>query len=429
MSTLTLDKLRAILPSTDEVQPIFRAIVATSTLGDRDAWASSRILGTAGSRHPEIGVALSELQGITRAEVEHVESVHGLLHTVLEAMAQGDEVGAAQALLDAAALEEARDRQERAGAYASSALHVLVEHPTSRVKMKAQRRRARASRSLGHFDDAFADYAAAFAAAEAIEDPQAAAEAAVGAGNVLEDQAQWNDAQVWYRAALATMDRLDYEGPERWHALLNLHVALRWQGKLDEAATLLDEATAAAERVADPSATAFIENARGQWHMARGEFEAAIDHLTVAIAASQHPKARVIIRVNLSEALLAAGRSLEATEEARRAEQDAITARLGRQLPEVYRVLGRLAAHDGVSDAFVLFEHAIALIEEERAPRIELARTLQMYAESERLLGRTESAGDLETAASQLYNALGIRKRARWADAPAELEKAEDHDQ
>lgn len=427
MSALTLDQLRAILPSTDEVQPIFRALLASSSPGDGDAWASSALLGTAGSRRADLSVTLTELAEVTKAEVAHIEAVHALLHAVLDAVNAGEQERAAEALLDVAGLEEGRDRQERARAYASAAYQVLAEKPTSRVKMKAQRRRARAARSLGHYDEAFADYAAAYAAAEATDDPQAAAEAAVGAGNVLEDQAQWNDAQVWYRAALASMDRLDYHGPERWHALLNLNVALRWQGKLEEAAPLLAQATAAAARVNDASAAAFIENARGQWYMARGDFEAAVDHLTLALAGSAHAKARVIIRVNLAEALLAAGRSLEASEEARRAERDAITARLGRQLPEVYRMLGRLAAHDGVSDAFVLFERSLALIEEERAPKIELARTLQMYAESERLLGRTDSAVELEASATQLYDALGIPPRARWADTPAELEKA-DHD-
>jgi tetratricopeptide (TPR) repeat protein len=185
-----------------------------------------------------------------------------------------------------------------------------------------------------------------------------------------------------------------------------------------------------AVEIGDESARPFIENARGQWHMAKDEFEDAEVHLRLALAAASAPRAIVTVRLNLAEAILAQGRRLDAAEEARRAEREAITGRVIDRLSETYRLLGRIAALEGNPDAFVLFERSLEIVEEARLPIVERARTLQAYAEAERLSGDSEKAATLAAEAEGTYRELGIRHpRGPWADRHGpDGERASDHD-
>jgi hypothetical protein len=121
--------------------------------------------------------------------------------------------------------------------------------------------------------------------------------------------------------------------------------------------------------------------------------------------------------LNLAEALLAQGRILDAAEQARIAEQEAILGGLAPKLPEVYRLLGRIASADREPDAFVLFERALELVRERSFPPIEEAMTLQAYAEHEARSGRDDVAQDLRREAEARFEALGIsHMRHPWAD-------------
>jgi hypothetical protein len=156
--------------------------------------------------------------------------------------------------------------------------------------------------------------------------------------------------------------------------------------------------------------------------MALGDFSAAEAHLRRALDAATHTRARVTIRLNLAETLLARDRTLDAAEQGRTAEQEAIRAGLVSKLPEVYRILGRIASADHEPDAFVLFERALELIRERGLPSVEEAMTLQAYAEHEARNGVHEVARSLRQEAVERFEALGIsHMRQAWADvfAPA----------
>lgn len=416
MSAFTLDQLRRLLPPLEELGPVFHLLLESSLPPESDPWAASTGLGTAGARIARLDEVQRRLSETTRSAVAHVEAVHGGVGDVIAAYAEGDVLSGAAALLRLAALEEGRGRLARALGYADSAVRASAGSATP-VHLRALRRRARAARGLGSLEAALSDYSEAWRGALDLDDAQGAAEAAVGAGNVLEDQARWEDAERWYHTALEGMDRAGYDGPERWHALLNLSVVLRTRGELEEARARLSEAAAVPSVREDEGATVFFENAEGQWLMAAGRHEEAIDHLTLALAAVTDARARIVVRLNLTEALHAAGRTLEAAEEARRAELDAISAGREQELPGVYRALGRLAADDGSPDAFVLFERSLKLIEELRLPRIERARTLQLYADAEDTVGRHDEAERIREEADREYASLGLRPRTRWAEA------------
>jgi tetratricopeptide (TPR) repeat protein len=194
-------------------------------------------------------------------------------------------------------------------------------------------------------------------------------------------------------------------------------VVSRSLGDIEESVDWLRQAEAVAEGLGDASASAILHNAWGQLHAARGEFGEAILRFRAALAAPAGPWARVNFRLNLGEALLAEGRALEAAEEAREAERDALGAGVASKLPEVYRLLGRVSAAGGNADAFVLFEQALEIVRGRGLPPMEEARTLQAYAEALRD-GDPERAHEMRERAVTLYRELGIPgMRDTWADA------------
>jgi tetratricopeptide (TPR) repeat protein len=207
------------------------------------------------------------------------------------------------------------------------------------------------------------------------------------------------------------------EGPETWHAQLNIHIVLRSAGSLDESLVWLQTASDSAEKLGDETAAQFLENAWGQLRMASGAFSEAESHLRAGLSAAMDARARVTIRLNLAEALLAQDRTLEATEEAREAEREAIASGIVPKLPEVYRVLGRIVSAEDNPDAFVFFERALDIVRERRLPALEEALTLQAYAESEARRGEEDSARELRERMTQQYRALGMSNmRHSWAD-------------
>lgn len=417
MKRLTVDGLRSVLPALDELRPLVDHLLAASKADPERAWSGSGELGTAGDRLVEADGLADAAMALAAREHEHLAAIYRETTRAIEALATDDPAGAAERLLASAALEESRDDPRRAAAYADAAARLARESGRADLTSLTLRRRARYRRSTGQFDEAVRDYTQALLFAEAAHDPRGAAEATIGVGNVLEEQGHWTASAERYRQALAILEGIDGPAPERWHALLNLHVALRSTGELTACLAPLEEAESVAQELDDRSATPFLENARGQYQMALGDFGKAEAHLRRAVETAGDSRAEITCRLNLAETLLALGRGLDAAEEARRAEREAILSSSLRKLPEVYRLLGRIAASEGVSDAFVLFERALEIIDERKLPDIEQAQTLQAYGESESRVGDPDAAKELQAKADALYHSLGIaHRRDPWAD-------------
>jgi len=417
MPRLTLDEAQGALPQLEELRPVFEHLLVDSQPNAARAWAGSGRLGTIGSRLVPSGSLADVVTRLAREHNARVQEAYAAAARVLEALERGDRLAAARGLLDSAEVEERRDRPDRAEAYAEAAYRAARDAKDQGPAALALRRSARAARSLGKLADALDRYTRAHEAARALMDARGAAEAAVGAGNVLEDQGRWSEATDWYHAALAALEKIDGPVPERWHAQLCLHIVARSRGSIDESLAWLERAEVAAAAVEPVAARPFLENARGQLLMARGDYAEAERHFRAALAATSHARGRVTIRLNLAEAMLAQVRTLDAAEEAREAEREAIRTALLPKLPEVYRLLGRVASAEGDPDAFVLFERALALAREHGLPALEQAQTLQAYADAEARVGHAETAAELRRAASEQFEALGIpRMRQTWAD-------------
>ncbi len=416
MSRLTFDDVRKLLPELDELRPVLDHLLAGSIPDDKRRWAGSGDVETSGARLVEPDALSRAARSLADREHEHTTLLYEAVIDAIRRLSQGDDAGAAHAFLEAARLEEERDRPERAAGYAEAAYQISRDGD-QRTGGLALRRRARAYRTLGRLTEAERDYRRAHETANAVGDPRGSSEAAIGVGNVLQDQGRWDDAEAWYQTALATLDDHGLQTAERWQALLNLHVVLRSKGSADESLRPLREAESAAAELDDGGARQFLENAWGQWHMVLGEFAEAEKRLRAAIDASTGAGAEVTIRLNLAETLFADDRPLEAAEEARRAEREAVVARLSQKLPEVYRILGRIAASRGNPDAFVLFERALEIIKKRRLPALEEAITLQAYADAEARSGELETSAGLQARADELYRELEINhRRGEWSD-------------
>lgn len=407
MTPLRFDDVSRVLPDLVELQPVLDHLLAGSQPDPSRRWAASSELDAAGARlvvpdrWSEAAEELAEREG---AHLAHV------YHFVLEAVAcleRSDFAGGARALLDAAALEESRNRPGRAEAYAASATRAARRSRDPVLLGLALRRQARAARGGGRLPEAERLYRSGYETARATGDAAGAAEGAIGAGNVLEEQARWPESETWYRTALELVGSTEEATPELWHALLNLHVVARSQGHVDESLDWLRRAEDVAEAMEDRWAPALLANARGQLHMARGDFERAKSCFEQALSEPANAWARVNFRLNLGEALLAAGHTLDAAEAVREAEREALVTGVTGKLPEVYRLLGRIAAARGNADSVVLFERALEIVRERGLPPIEEAVTLQAYA---RELQDTdpERAEAMRQRASELYGALGI---------------------
>lgn len=436
MKRLKLDEVRELIPALDELRPILDLLALRSEPDARHAWTRSGEVESLGDRLLPGGAAADAAEELAAREHEHLRRIYTAVGEAVRQLQEGDPEASGHALLEAAALEEERDRPDRAEAYAQAALGVVRGLRNRSLSSLALRRSARAAKARGRLTESLQRYRNAFEVAEALFDARGTAEAAVGAGNVLEQQGRWSAAEEWYRKALAALEELDGNPPERWHALLNLHIARRSRGAMEASLPLLEEARAAADAAGETEeARPFLENARGQLDLLSGAWGDAEARFREALAAIGSRGASVTIRLNLAEALLAQGRTLEAAESAREAERDALVGGIVPKLPEVYRLLGRIAADHGNPDAFVLFERALEITRDERLPRLEEALTLQAYAEHEARNGDEEMALILLERAREHYEALGIdHMRHRWTEYfgppadhdPSEHERHED---
>lgn len=417
MTGETVHRLTEILPDLDELQPVLDHVLSTARPDPRHSSSTVGELDTVGQRLVDVESLEDAVDELAERFRERLAEIYGGVARVARALGNHDRDTAARILVEIAESEEAAERPRRAEAYAMAAVEVASELRDQRPLGLALRRAGRAARIRGDLESALPRYRRAWEICQAMGSPRDAAEAAIGVGNVLEEQGRWNEAETWYRRALERLDEHHGPAPERWHAALNLHIVLRSCGDLDAARPWLEEAERAADIAEDATAVPFLGTARGQFLMAEGDVLGADESFRRALGEADDARTRAAIRLNLAESLLAQGRILEAGEEARNAEREALTAGVVSRLPEVYRLLGRIAARNENPNAFVLFERALELVRERDLPPFEAAVTLQAYAEAERGRGEDRRARALLDRAKRIFRELGIRHvRRRWVD-------------
>ena len=416
-TSLHFDAIRRLVPDRDDLKALLDAVLVASRPDSEEAWSGSGELGTVGARRVDADALSGVARQAAAGEARRMEQVYAAVAASLEATIRGDDGAASRAMLEAAAVEESAGRASAAAALAGAAVRLATRHGKPETVSLALRRQARAERALGELAASLEHYVAARSASEAAGDPPGQAEAAIGAGNVLEQQGRWTEAEGWYRSALEALEAVRPPTPAHWHARLNMHIVLRSRGEVASSASWLEDAEAVARALDDPARHAFLANARGQLAMAQEDPDLAERSFLEGLQAAGTPRASATIRLNLAECHLSRGRTLDAAEQARAAERDAIVGNAWDKLPEVYRMLGRAAAASDNPDAFVFFERSLELTGEATSLLLERAQTLQAYGEAERALDQARTAAQLWTAARDAYARLEVAGfRRPWAD-------------
>jgi len=315
------------------------------------------------------------------------------------------EPGAAiPALAGAAQRELDRGRLRAAEALSGSALRIADDLTDRRVAVPAYLVAARLCRVRGRLEEAEGHYSAALELARRGGEVLEAATSAIGLGNLEVDRAKWGAARRWYDVAEELLTPVQEPAPHRWHLALNRCILSREEGNLDSAEAFLARARSLAHGA--PEAKPIIGNARGQLAFARGDLEGAEAAFRAALADATSAEARITIRVNLAETLLARGHLLFAEDEARVAEEEAVHHGVVSRLPEVYRMLGQVASASEVGDAFLFFERALEVIHLRALPVGEHLRVLEAYADLQERRGETASATALRREAQRLGTLL-----------------------
>ena len=418
-----LDDLLGLIPHTPELEPIRSLLIAVSRPDSLHRWSASAEVGTLGSRRIDVEAVGARLREVLDQEARRREAEAGRVLELVRSL-EGGGGGTIGLLLAAAGAAESEGRLPTAESWALAAWGMARSLGDSRMA-EARRVAARCARHAGRLEESALWYEEAFREALDGRRPDDAVVAATGRGNVAVDQGRWTEAEDWYRKGLEIVDGEWTGGGDagdggagaaghRWRLFQNLAITSREAGRLDEAEGWLREAEASAlavgesgERPVLPEVAARVElaNGWGQLSLARGDARAAERHFRQGLAElhdSTAQEAQVVVRVNLGEALLARGHLLDAGAMAREAEARALRHHLPRRLPEVYRLLARVARRRGEREAFVLLERALRIIRELRLPLYEEALTLQEYARIRAWEGAVDEAAAARAEAERL---------------------------
>ena len=329
-----------------------------------------------------------------------VAAIYAASVDALEAEQNGDLSQAVRALVRAGEYEERGVRYAQAHAWYRQALGIAEQLRDRQPEMEALCHLGRLEATRGYVDEGARAFQRSLALAEAESDNEHAAAACKGLGDVLAAQSQWAGAEAWYSRGLKYA-----KGNRSLAAALSLglgEAALR-QSKLTEAAEHIQRALETYEALEDDAGVTQTLLTRGLLEGAQGRAADVLtsyrDALNGLPMASADPGLEIVVRLRLAELYLELGRLPDSENEARRAEEIAITHQLARWLARVYVIMGRLRGRQGDDNGFVFFEQAIELCRSgEPARRLE-ADVYREYATFRTTMGdRHEARAYLERA-------------------------------
>jgi tetratricopeptide (TPR) repeat protein len=414
-----VEDVMACLPGIPELSPLLPLLVAASRPDPDRRWAGSGELGAAGDRVLDARRISRGVEKLSKDEVERTREIWSGVEALLGAIAGGEWKEVVDLLLEQGDREERRGRIREAESWYVVSHRLAREHRLRRMP-EALRRAARVARGTGRLEEAALRYEEAWREASELELQEDQIIAATGRGNVAVDRGRWEEARSWYERGLELIGPGDEPRRERWQLLQNLAIVQRRSGELREVRRILRLAREEGERLADPDARVEVGNGWGQLLLAEGDYRGAELFFSEALSEARSSRARVVVRVNLGEALLLQGRALEAGEVAREAEAEALSRGVLAKLPEVYRLLAVVAHARGASEPFVLLEKALDLILSEGLPPFEEAMTRRVHAalrmaegddararEEERKVDRILADLDMELPEDPLLGVIG----------------------
>lgn len=433
MTALTVGRALALLPEGDSYQGLREALARASRPRFLPSDTGYGEWGLLGERIVEPRGLEEQASGATVREGRRLHELVARVARGIAALAAGRREEGVERFLEASELEGAAGRARAAEALSLSAFMVAREGEGAGSSgtilpggVRALRLAARWARGRGDLLTASHRYEEAFRLAEALGLAEDRRVAAMGRGNVEVDRGRWDAARSWYVQVEEALRSQGLMGSrEGWELRQNLAILAMERGALDESEALLREGEDLARRLNDDTAWVGLHHEWGLLLQRQGEPGAAEARLRSAWTRAAHPLERVVVAASLGTLLLERGRSLEAAELARRAEAEALLRGVEYRLPEVQRLLSRVAEQRGDADeALSLLLQALDTVRRFELPEVEEARTLAALAELRERQGEGGVAGALREEALRIFRKLG--QETSVARLEAAQEESED---
>jgi len=403
---LRVEQALRLLPDVEDLAPLRGYVMSLG--GESDTWAGAEPNRTMGKRTLDPKELRARVPQVLARVTDRVHALYEAAVDALECERSGDLSQAVRALVRAGRCEERMGRYTQAQAWYQQALGVAGQLRDREPEMEVLCDLGRLEATRGYLDEAARAFQRSLALAEGEGDEEHAAAACNGLGDVLFTQAQWLGAEAWYFRGLQYADNNSQLLGALTLALAN--TALR-RGQLGEATGWLARAEEAFTRERDQAGIVRTLLVRGQVEAAQGRSNDVIatyrDALTRLPLNSDDGLLEITVRMRLAELYVTLGRLPDAEDEARRAEELAITHHQPRLLARVYILIGKLRGRQRDENGFIFFEQAIALCRgPEPAPRIE-ADVYREYAAFRVVLGETSEARAYLERARDLLEPFG----------------------
>jgi len=361
---LRVEQALRLLPDVEDLAPLRGYVVAlTSSRGTkREPWGAVEPNRTVGKRTFDsvaLRAGVAQLLGRVR---NRAAVLYDAAVDALESEQKGDLPQAVRALVRAGEYEEQGTRYAQAGAWYRQALGIAEQLRDRRPEMESLTHLGRLETARGYLDEGARAFQRSLALAEAASDPEHAAGACQGLGDVLFAQSQWVGAEAWFTRGLQFA-----EANRALTATLSLSLgqtALR-RGNVTVAAESIARALESFEAIGDRAGVVRTLLARGLVEAAQGRvadvvatYREALNRVPVHDA---DPVLELMVRLRLIEFLLDLDRLRDAEDEARRAENTAIAHQQRSALARVYVLMGKLRGRQRDENGFVFFEQAIEL--------------------------------------------------------------------
>ena len=361
---LRVEQALRLLPDVEDLAPLRGFVMSRASSRATDGWMGAEPNRTIGKRTLDSAALRNEVPNVLSRVTRHVAVLYDAAVEALESEQNGDLSQAVRALVRAGEHEERSVRHSQARVWYRQALGIAEQLRDRRPEMEALCHLGRLEAARGYFDEGARAFQRSLALAEAEADQEHAAAACQGLGNVVLAQAEWTGAEAWFNRGLQfAATNPGIAGGLR----LGLGETALRRAQPDVAAKHLARALECFEAVGDEAGIIRALLARGRMEAKQGvsaqalaSYRQALTRLPVARAGGD-PLLELSVRLRLAELFLDLGRIREAEDEARRAEDIAITHNLPSTVALVYMIMGKLRGRQGDETGFVFFEQAIEL--------------------------------------------------------------------
>ncbi len=417
-SKATLKELFGLLPDIEEFELLRLALVGVAVPNPGKEWDSSSAYSTIDKRV----VRLEQLEEVVQ---ESEDALHGYVSSLFEGLRplfrsfwSGDGDGTVRNLI---ALGE---RQEQGGLFRKArncydvALSLSLPLADKRPQILALRRIGRMALSLGDLQDAYSYYQRSAELAHDSGDLHGEIIARTGVGNARLWQGRLAEAQQWYEAALALVDRVEIQDGimlERAQLYNNLGNVTTRQMHLDAAEGWFEKALELWAVVPSPLDRAVCHHNRAHLLLAQGKRERAREVYQDALALTISPGLWAGIAIDIAETCLQDGLVSQAEDWGRAAEERAIASRSPYSLARMYQGRGNIARALENDGGFIFFEKALEIVREKDYRLLE-GDILLDYALLRQQTGGVEEAQAYLECAREIFLELGAAHELGRAD-------------